>query len=212
MSLLINARQLRQMLDDGKEIAVLDVREEGVYSHDGHLLMVSNVPLSVLELRVRALVPRLATRIVVCDGGEGLALRAAGVLQSGGYTGVHVLDGGTPAWKAAGFRLYTGVYLPSKAFGEYIQHEDAPPEVTAAELEAWMRSGKDMVVVDSRPLAEFKRTSIPGAFDCPSAELPYRMPDFVRSARTTVVVNCGGRTRSIIGAQVLINAGFPNPV
>lgn len=208
----ISPLQLRAGFDDGREMAVLDVREEGVYSRDGHLLRVSNLPLSVFELRVRALLPRLATRIVVCDGGEGLAVQAAGRLVAGGYTDISVLDGGTPAWKAAGFRLYTGVYVPSKAFGEYIQHEDAPPEVTAAELSDWMKSGKDMVVVDSRPLAEFQRNSIPGAFDCPSAELPYRMPDFVRSAHTTVVVNCGGRTRSIIGAQVLINAGFPNPV
>ena len=29
---------------------------------------------------------------------------------------------------------------------------------------------------------------------------------------TTVVVNCAGRTRSIIGAQSLINAGIPNRV
>lgn len=208
----ITPRQLRQMLDDGDEIAVLDVREEGVYARDGHLLRVSNVPLSVLELRVRALLPRLATRIVVCDGGEGLAVRAADALQAGGYANVSVLDGGTPAWKAMGGQLYTGVYVPSKAFGEYIQHEDAPPEVTAAELNAWMQSGKDMVIVDSRPLNEFKRNSIPGAYDCPSAELPYRMPAFVKSPQTTVVVNCGGRTRSIIGAQVLINAGFPNKV
>ncbi|RPJ46196.1 MAG: thiosulfate sulfurtransferase, partial [Betaproteobacteria bacterium] len=161
MAKTITPQQLRQMLDDGGEIAVLDVREEGVYARDGHLLMASNVPLSVLELRVRALLPRLATRIVVCDGGEGLAQRAAAILQSGGYTDVAVLDGGTPAWKAAGFRVYTGVYVPSKAFGEYIQHEDVPPEVTAAELEAWMKSGKDMVLVDSRPLAEFNRNSIP---------------------------------------------------
>lgn len=208
----VPAAQLRRMFDDGGELAVLDVREEGVYSHDGHLLLVSNVPLSVLELRVPALVPRPATRIVVCDGGEGLAAKAAVKLIAGGYTDVSVLDGGTPAWAAAGFRLYTGVYVPSKAFGEYIQHEDAPREVTATELAEWQRTGKDIVVVDSRPPAEFRRNSIPGAFDCPSAELPYRMPDFVRSPQTTVVVNCGGRTRSIIGAQVLINAGFPNPV
>lgn len=208
----INAYQLRQLYDDGRELAVLDVREEGVYSRDGHLLRVSNVPLSLLELRVRALVPRLATRIVVCDGGEGLAGQAAQKLVAGGYTDVSVLDGGTPAWKAIGGRLYTGVYVPSKAFGEYIQHEDAPCEVTATELNDWMKSGKDLVVVDSRPLAEFHRNSIPGAYDCPSAELPYRMPEFVRSPETTVVINCGGRTRSIIGAQVLINAGFPNPV
>lgn len=212
MTKTVSAVQLRQMFDDGREIAVLDVREEGVYSHDGHLLLVSNVPLSMLELRVPALVPRLATRIVVCDGGEGLAAKAAEKLIAGGYTSVTVLDGGTPAWAAAGFRLYTGVYVPSKAFGEYIQHEDAPREVTATELAEWQRTGKDIVVVDSRPPAEFRRNSIPGAFDCPSAELPYRMPDFVRTPQTMVVVNCGGRTRSIIGAQVLINAGFPNPV
>ena len=208
----LTPQQLRQMLDDGTEIAVLDVREEGVYARDGHLLMVSNVPLSVLELRVRASLPRKSVRIVVCDGGEGLAAQAAQRLRAGGYADVSVLDGGTPAWKAAGFRLYTGVYVPSKAFGEYIQHEDAPPEVTATELDAWMKSGKDMVIVDSRPLNEFNRNSIPGAYDCPSAELPYRMPSFVKSPQTTVVVNCGGRTRSIIGAQVLINAGFPNKV
>ncbi|MBX3649762.1 MAG: hypothetical protein KF771_00135 [Burkholderiales bacterium] len=208
----ITPQQLRQFYDDGRELAALDVREEGVYSRDGHLLRVSNVPLSVLELRVPALLPRKTVRIVVCDGGEGLAAQAAEKLQAGGYADVSVLDGGTPAWKAAGGRLYTGVYVPSKAFGEYIQHEDAPPEVTATELDAWMKSGKDMVVVDSRPLAEFKRNSIPGAYDCPSAELPYRMPAFVKSPDTTVVVNCGGRTRSIIGAQVLINAGFPNKV
>lgn len=208
----VSARQLRQMLDDGGELAVLDVREEGVYSHNGHLMLVSNVPLSVLELRLPALVPRKATRIVLCDGGEGLTALAAERLVKGGYTDVAVLDGGTPAWIAAGFRLYTGVYVPSKAFGEYIQHEDAPREVTATELAEWQRTGKDIVVVDSRPPAEFRRNSIPGAFDCPSAELPYRMPDFVRTPQTTVIVNCGGRTRSIIGAQVLINAGFPNPV
>lgn len=208
----VSAQQLRQMLDDGGELAVLDVREEGVYSYTGHLLRVSNVPLSVLELRVPALLPRKAVRIVVCDGGEGLARQAAQKLAAGGYTDVSVLDGGTPAWAAAGQRLYTGVYVPSKAFGEYIQHEDAPPEVTATELEAWVKAGKDLVVVDSRPLAEFRRNSIPGALDCPSAELPYRMPGFVHSPATAVVVNCGGRTRSIIGAQVLINAGFPNKV
>lgn len=127
----VTPQQLRAMYGNGGELAVLDVREEGVYSYTGHMLRVSNVPLSVLELRVPALLPRRNVRIVVCDGGEGLAAQAAEKLKAGGYADVSVLDGGTPAWKAAGERLYTGVYVPSKAFGEYIQHEDAPPEVTA---------------------------------------------------------------------------------
>src|SRR5207237_6197429 len=53
---------------------------------------------------------------------------------------------------------------------------------------------------------------IPGAFDCPGAELVYRVPDRLRSPDSLVVVNCAGRTRSIIGAQSLRNAGLRNPV
>jgi rhodanese-related sulfurtransferase len=34
----------------------------------------------------------------------------------------------------------------------------------------------------------------------------------VRDPKTKIVVNCAGRTRSILGAQTLINFGVPNPV
>jgi rhodanese-related sulfurtransferase len=210
----ITPEDLRHMLDDGSEIALLDVREEGVYSRDGHILLASNLPLSHLEMRAPALLPRKSVRLVVCDTDEGetLAQRAATRLHDIGYTNVHILHGGTRAWTAAGFRLYTGVYVPSKAFGEYILHEDKPPEITAAELHAWQAERRDLVVLDSRPLDEYRRNSIPGAIDCPSAELVYRAHDLLRSKDTLVVVNCGGRTRSIIGAQALINAGLENRV
>ena len=46
----------------------------------------------------------------------------------------------------------------------------------------------------------------------PGAELVYRVHDLAPDPDTLVVVNCAGRTRSIIGAQSLINAGLPNPV
>ncbi|HEV7801033.1 MAG TPA: rhodanese-like domain-containing protein [Burkholderiales bacterium] len=209
---VIRAAELRRMLDDGGEIALLDVREEGVFARDGHILLASNVPLSHLEMRVSALLPRQSVRIVVCDGGEGLAATAASRLVELGYNDVKQLEGGALAWAEAGFRLYTGVYVPSKAFGEYILHHDEPPEVTAAELHAWKSDGRDMVILDSRPLDEYRRNSIPGAIDCPSAELVYRARDLLHSRDTIVVVNCGGRTRSIIGAQALINAGIENRV
>jgi rhodanese-related sulfurtransferase len=73
-------------------------------------------------------------------------------------------------------------------------------------------SKADMVILDSRPLPEFTNMSIPGGIDCPGAELVYRVKDFVPSPGTLVIVNCAGRTRSIIGAQSLINAGLPNKV
>jgi rhodanese-related sulfurtransferase len=207
----VSAVAVRAMLGDGQELALLDVREELIFS-ESHLLWARSLPLSRLELRVAALVPRLSTRIVVCDAGEGLAARAANILARHGYTDVAVLDGGIAAWAASGFELFSGVNVPSKAFGEFVEHDSATPSIDAAELDALLRSGADVVVLDSRPFDEYARVSIPSATNVPGAELALRVRDLAPSPDTTVVVNCAGRTRSIIGAQSLINAGVPNKV
>ena len=205
--------QIRAMLKDGGEIAFFDVREEGVFSDAGHAFFANSLPLSRLELMIRALVPRWSTRIIVCDGGdEDLAERAAAKLHDIGYRDVVVMAGGTRAWAAAGFELFTGVNVPSKAFGELVEHNCGTPHIAAAELKRRVDAGEDVLIVDSRPMAEFRNMSIPGAFDCPGAELVYRVPDRVASPDTLVVVNCAGRTRSIIGAQSLRNAGLANTV
>jgi rhodanese-related sulfurtransferase len=75
-----------------------------------------------------------------------------------------------------------------------------------------MRERTDMVVLDSRPYDEYHRVSIPTGIDVPGAELVLRVRDLAPDPNTLVVVNCAGRTRSIIGAQSLINAGVPNKV
>jgi len=213
MSGSVSASEVRAMLKDGAEIALLDVREEGVFSDDGHPFFANSLPLSRLEIMIAPLVPRLATRIVVLDGGDdGLAERAAARLGQLGYRDVAVLAGGARAWAQAGGELFTGVNVPSKAFGELVEHRCGTPHIAAAELKRRVDAGEDVLIVDSRPMAEFRNMSIPGAFDCPGAELVYRVPDRVASPETLVVVNCAGRTRSIIGAQSLRNAGLPNPV
>ena len=199
------------MLSDGGELALIDVREELTFSQR-HLLWARNVPLSRLELRLARLVPRHATRIVLVDDGDGLAQRAADVLSRAGYTDLSILDGGVTAWETAGFELFSGVNVPSKAFGEHVEHEAGTPSISANELDALIRNGTDMVVVDSRPFDEYQRVSIPTATSVPGAELVLRIHDIAPSPETLVVVNCAGRTRSIIGAQSLINAGLPNKV
>src|SRR3954451_13547575 len=210
---VLSPEDVRAMLRDGEEIALLDVREEGVFSEEGHPFFANSVPLSHLELMIRDLVPRKGTRIVALDdGGEGLAERAAAKLERMGYDNVAVMPGGSRAWAEAGFELFTGVNVPSKAFVELVEHRCETPHIAAAELKRRLDSGEEILIVDSRPIGEFRNMSIPGAFDCPGAELVYRVTDRVRSPDSLVVVNCAGRTRSIIGAQSLRNAGIANPV
>lgn len=204
---------LRQLLSGPGEIAVIDVREEGVRSGSGHILQSVPLPLSQIELRAGALLPRLDAPVVVVDDGEGtLAARAAHWLQAAGYGDVLVLDGGTATWAESGGALYTGANVLSKAFGEFVEHAYGTPHLSARELKARIDRGDDLVVLDGRTLEEFEAFSIPGAHAVPNAELPYRVHGLVGSDETLVVVNCAGRTRSIIGAQALINAGLPNPV
>ena len=208
---LLDAGALKAMLADGQELALVDLREELIFSR-GHLLFARSVPLSRLELKFAALVPRRGTRVVLCDEGDGLIADAAKILTRAGYDNVFALDGGPAAWAAAGLQLFSGVNVPSKAFGEFVEHTSHTPSIAADELDALIRAGTDMVVLDSRPFGEYRRISIPTAVNVPGAELVLRIHDIAPSPQTLVVVNCAGRTRSIIGAQSLINAGVPNKV
>src|SRR4051812_43071785 len=106
-SRVVSPEMVKAMLRDGGEIALLDVREEGVFSEDGHPFFANSVPLSRLELMIRDLVPRQGARIVLLDGGDDhLAERAAAKLDRMGYGNVAVMAGGSRAWAEAGFELF----------------------------------------------------------------------------------------------------------
>ncbi|HET7255484.1 MAG TPA: rhodanese-like domain-containing protein, partial [Xanthobacteraceae bacterium] len=182
----LDARALKAMLADGQELALIDVREELIFSQN-HLLFARSVPLSRLELRFARLVPRRTTRIVLCDDGDGLAERAADILVRAGYTDVAALEGGIANWAAAGFEVFSGVNVPSKAFGEFVEHETGTPSIAADELDRLIRAGTDMVVLDSRPFDEYQRVSIPTAVNVPGAELALRIRDLAPSPQTLVV-------------------------
>jgi rhodanese-related sulfurtransferase len=212
----ISAATLLGWITDGRELALLDAREDGEFGAS-HLFWAVPCGLARKEIRARALLPRLATRICCVDDGQsgdgrGLAETLAAWLQSIGATDVSVLDGGTKAWKAAGNVLFSGVNVPSKAFGEWVEHHYGTESVDARELKAWIDSGRDMVVLDSRTLEEFTRMSIPTGISVPGGELAYRIADIAPDPKTLVVVNCAGRTRSIMGAESLRQAGIPNKV
>ncbi|HJQ60830.1 MAG TPA: rhodanese-like domain-containing protein, partial [Vineibacter sp.] len=212
---LITAQEVKAALGGEDELAFFDTREEGEFNL-GHPLFATPLPLSKLEQRVRALLPNPHARIVLMDSGEegqmGRANRAAARLSRCGYGNVAVLDGGLKAWRDAGLEVFAGVNVPSKAFGEVVEHDCDTPRIDAADLQKLVDDKTDLVILDSRPMDEFRNMSIPGGIDVPGAELVYRVKDFAPKPETLVVVNCAGRTRSIIGAQSLINAGLPNKV
>ncbi|MFT0861350.1 rhodanese-like domain-containing protein [Ancylobacter sp. G4_0304] len=194
------------------EIAVVDVREGGGFE-TGHVSVAVPLPLSEIELHVERLLPRRSIRLVVSDeDGGDFARRAAHRLAALGYNDVSVLEGGVAGWAAAGFELITGQYSLSKALGEFVERRYHTPRIGVDELARRIREGGDLAILDTRPLDEFYHISIPGGVAAPGAELLYRIFDAVPSPQTPIVVNCAGRTRAILGAQALRNAGLPNPI
>ena len=203
---------LKQWLHDGHEIALLDVREHGQYGEE-HLFYVVSVPYSRLEIEIKRLVPRKTVRMVLIGDDAGhLSLKATKRLTNLGYTNIHALKGGITAWKKEGFEVFAGVNLPSKTFGELAEHAFNTPRISALELNEKIKNKENLIVLDGRPYSEFKKMSIPTAMCCPNGELPLRIDDIVTDPETTIVINCAGRTRSIIGAQTLINLGIHNTV
>jgi rhodanese-related sulfurtransferase len=208
----ISAKHVSARLAGSEELALLDVREQGVH-YRGHPFFACSAPLSRLELVIADLVPRRSAPIVLLDGGgEGLAEKALQRLKGFGYSDLAILDGGCAGWKAAGGELFSGVNVPSKAFGEFVEQQYETPRIPAEELKRLQSEKNKLLIVDSRPFEEYQRMSIPGGIDTPGAELAYRIHDLAPDPDTLVVVNCAGRTRSIIGCQSLRNAGIPNHV
>ncbi|MCR4266895.1 rhodanese-like domain-containing protein [Nitratireductor sp. ZSWI3] len=207
----ITATALKPMLGAEREFAFLDIREHGQYG-EGHPFFCVSAPYSVIEARAPVLVPRKKTLCVLMDDGDGVSALAHERLAALGYENLLGLEGGAPAWAAAGYTLFKGVNVLSKTFGELVEHACGTPSISAEELRERQARSAPMIVLDGRSPSEFRKMSLPGARSCPNAELGYRLPELVADESTPVIVNCAGRTRSIIGAQSLRNLGLKNPV
>ncbi|MFJ9451685.1 rhodanese-related sulfurtransferase [Herbaspirillum sp. NPDC101397] len=213
-SIRIGRRSFQQVRDDllaRREIALLDVREEAPHA-EAHPLFAANLSFSHLELLAYARIPRRDTTIVVLDDGEGLARKAAERFVALGYSNVSVLDGGVTGWKAAGGELFQDVNVPSKSFGELVESKRHTPSLSAPEVKALLDAKENVVVLDARRFDEYQNMNIPSSISVPGAELVLRVRELAPDPNTRVIVNCAGRTRSIIGTQSLVNAGIPNQV
>ncbi|HEX2673221.1 MAG TPA: rhodanese-like domain-containing protein, partial [Polyangiaceae bacterium] len=199
----ITVQEVRTALQLRQELALLDLRQEASFA-SGHPLFAAQLPLDRIEIEAPVRIPRRDT-LLVLYGEEGDAERAQAQFERLGYTRVALLAGGLAAWRAAGFELFEDVNSYSKAFGELVEARRHTPSLSAEEVGALIAQKADIAIVDARRFEEYQTMSIPTGTSVPGAELVLRVPALAPDSHTTVVVNCAGRTRSIIGAQSLIN-------
>ena len=206
----VSVSELATAINGTDELAIVDPRDHETYSQ-GHLLWAASLRLDDALVAAEVLLPRLSTPIVIAGEEEDEARALQSILNKNGWTNVTVLEGGIGSWIDAGHELYSGVNVPSKLFGELVERHYGTPHVKAEQLNEWILEGRPLVILDSRTEREFNRMSIPTGRSCPGGELVHRVFDLLEQD-ATVVVNCAGRTRSILGAESLVRAGISNDV
>lgn len=206
----VSVSELATAINGTDELAIVDPRDHETYSQ-GHLLWAASLRLDDALVAAEVLLPRLSTPIVIAGEDDDEARALQSILNKNGWTNVTVLEGGIGSWIDAGHELYSGVNVPSKLFGELVERHYGTPHVKAEQLNEWILEGRPLVILDSRTEREFNRMSIPTGRSCPGGELVHRVFDLLEQD-ATVVVNCAGRTRSILGAESLVRAGIPNHV
>lgn len=204
-------QDIRHHLLARAEIALIDLRDEAEFAR-GHPLFAAQIPLRRLAIEAPWRLPRRAVPVVLYDDGEGLVAPAIEILHGLGFGNVHALEGGLSGWRAAGFELFEDVNSYAKAFGEWVEHFRHTPSLPAPEVQALIDAGADIAILDVRRFDEYATMAIPGGVSTPGGELVLRARAVAPDPATTIIVNCAGRTRSIIGAQSLVNAGVPNRV
>lgn len=207
---MITPAEVRSHFIARREIALFDMREEAPFA-TGHPLFAAQMSVGRLEQEIFDRVPRRDCLVVLYDNGEGHADLAAARLSVLGYTNVRRMAGDLAGWSAEGYEIFIDVNSYSKAFGELVESRRHTPSLSAREVDEMIKSDEPHIILDARRFEEYAVMNIPTSTSVPGAELVMRAPALA-DAGTTIVVNCAGRTRSIIGTQSLINAGLPNRV
>ncbi|KJC54033.1 thiosulfate sulfurtransferase [Bradyrhizobium sp. LTSPM299] len=207
----VTPQDIRAALLLRQEIALLDLRHEAEFA-TGHPLFAANMAVGRIAIEADLRLPRKDVPIVLYDDGEGLVDAARDQLQALGYGNVRALAGGLQAWRSVGYEVFQDVNSYAKAFGELVEARRHTPSLSADEVASLIAAKANIAILDVRRFDEYATMNIPGSVSVPGAELVLRAGRAAPDPDTTIIVNCAGRTRSIIGTQSLINAGLPNKV
>lgn len=200
---------LQGLLHSDSPRACIDVRERGEFALE-HIPGTTPLARGTLEYRVETMIPsRRIPTVVCCDDGRRSHL-AGSTLREMGYEDVRILAGGLERWRAGGFPTRQGWGVTGKEYGEKVAATKAPPEITAEELALSRSYGQKIVVADVRSEEEFVRGHVPAAYSVPGGQLLMELPRLPVGPESKLVISCAGRTRGILGAQMLREAGLRN--
>ena len=207
----VSPEALQNLLAGNTQFAFIDVREAGEYN-TSHIPGSSWMSRRHLELQLPLTVPYKGTPVMLCDDDGRRVSLAAVTVERMGYRHVSVLDGGINRWVSRDYPTEWGSNVPSKDFGEKVEVVHHVPELEATELHERIERGDKLVILDTRTPEEYQRFCIPGGRSVPGGELALRITDITKDLApdTTIIVNCAGRTRSIIGTRVLQRMGLKN--
>ena len=195
-----------------RDWALLDVREQGE-AHAGHIPTATFLPRRLVEARIFELLPDRSVHAVIYDSGmhptlgkDSRAALARETLESCGYSNVTILEGGYADWLSSGAQVSKGSNVPCKAFGEAVLEEDEVPSIDPEELHESLRSGTPPAICDVRTYEEYHHHHLPGAISTPGFDLAGHLPD-LQGKSPFVLINCAGRTRSIIATATARKLG-----
>lgn len=197
----------KRLLQDAQAecVAVVDVRERREYD-SGRIVGSGLCTRGDLEWRIGTLVPALGMPVALFSAGDERALLARLTLQDTGFRDVGVLDCSLDMAEAAGLSLTAGPNVLGKTFGERMLQKSHMERVSPEELQIQLLADDPPLVVDCRTVEEFGRSHIPGAISLPKAQVPEAISE-LRELDRPVVTYCAGRTRGILGANLLTDGG-----
>ena len=97
-----NVQQVKQRLDRGERLLLVDVREESEWAK-GHIPGATHLGKGVIERDVEQAIPDDSKEIILYCGGGFRSALAADNLQKMGYKNVLSMDGGWRGWTEAGY-------------------------------------------------------------------------------------------------------------
>ena len=203
----ISCEELLDLITSSSNFCLLDIRSKAEFN-EKHILGSSSIPRSDLEFQLPRLIPYKQTKIILNDSDSKRSFYSVAQLSHMGYLNVLVLEGGLDKWIADGYSYTEGMNVPSKTFGEQVLHTDDPPEITPEELFEMMENGEKLLLIDTRTPEEYSRATMPNSINIPNGELINRVPQLDKEFDGQIIIHCGGRTRSIIGASLMHTLGY----